>query len=65
MNKYAITNATSRSVVFVCDANSKDEALANAMAALDRSKVPASWSAWAVAELPNDLRAEATAWTAE
>lgn len=60
--KYAVTSATNRTVIFVCDAASKKDALQQAMSALDRTKVPASWSAWTVAELPADLQADAAKW---
>lgn len=63
--QYAVTAATSRTIVWVCNATSKDEALAKAMASLERTKIPASWSACPVTELPADLKTEALAWKAE
>lgn len=63
--KYAVTSATTRTIAFVCEASSKEDALQQAMAALDRNKIPASWSAWTVAELPADLQAAAATWQPE
>jgi len=65
VTRYAVSVATSRTIAWVGEASSKEDALARAVVALDRNKVPLSWSAWTVDELPADLQAAAMAWTAE
>lgn len=61
--KYAVTSATNRSIVWAGNADSKEHAISLAVIALDRTRAPASWSAWLISELPADLCAEALAWT--
>lgn len=62
---YAVSAAHSRAIVWVGEAASKEDALARAMIALDRTRAPASWSASTVAELPADLQTAARAWILE
>lgn len=60
--KFAVLNVVSRSVVFVCEAADALDALEIAKLGLDRTKVPAAWSAQPVADLPGDYAACAEAW---
>lgn len=62
---FAVTNAFSRTVVFVVQADSKDHAMQLAATGLERTRTPSSWSAWTIDELPADLQAEAAAWKSE
>lgn len=62
MSKFAVVSATSRSVVFVCEAATKEAAISAAVTGLDRSRAPASWDAWQVSELPSDLQVDAEKW---
>ena len=60
--RFAIVSAVSRSIVYVLDAPSSDAALEGAAASLDRTRVPAAWSATPVDKLPPDLHELARAW---
>lgn len=64
---YAIINCGRRSVEFVCDATDGEHAIAQALEARGRAgdRPPLSWGAEPVSTLPDDLRAESLAWTAE
>jgi len=58
---FAVTDVTSRRVIYAVEAASADQAGQMAASALCRTKPPASWHVERLDKLPSDLAVEATA----